>query len=51
MAAQRRLHGAVKRLPGLAQEIAAVALDPSIALSDPWRAHARSIIYQLLDII
>jgi hypothetical protein len=47
MSAQGRVHGPSKRLPGLAQEVAAVALYASIALSDAWCAHASKDIKAL----
>jgi hypothetical protein len=47
MSAQGRVHGPAKRLPGLAQEVAAVALHASIALSDAWCAHASKNIKSL----
>jgi hypothetical protein len=46
--AQGHVHGAAKRLPGLAQEVAAVPLDAAVALPDPRNAH-RGTEYQVLD--
>jgi len=37
--AEGHFHGAAKRLPGLAQEVAAVPLDAAVALPDRRNAH------------
>src|SRR5215208_2493431 len=46
--AQGSLHRAAQHLPGLAQQVAAVPLDATVALPDQWNAHGGTY-YQALD--